>query len=479
MASNINPYNVDGTFPIAGQDNSSQGFRDNFTNIKNNFLFAENEISDLQSKALLTSALTGQSVNNDMAGTQIRRPQLAAWTQALVDLGVTSSSAVLDFNLANFQKLTTAGSISLSFINWPTSTGAGALGYGVMRVWIVVTNASHTVTLPLNVNIGNADISGYLGNGVLTFDAPGNYIFDVSSIDGGNNFLIFDVTRNRSTFRDSNFYFNEAVTTTPTLFVGFGQNNASKESTAFAIAADQGQNIVSGLGSFNSVSFGNLTLANITNATIDTGKISGYTLTTARGNIAANVYTPVNSGDYLGYINSVSYSGYAGTANVFQQMATIAFYATGSNVTYGLGANIAFYTSQDGEVAQHGVIQAMGIENDQSVKIFGNLITAGAQVVTGYSYAAPTTNFTATIPVGVSRYIMDPTGTITNGNLQLPSITQDGTIIDISSTQTITNLGVWGGTGITVVPSANVTLTGGTGIRYFYHANESKWYKIG
>ena len=34
MASSINPSNVDGTYPVAGQDNDSQGFRDNFTNIK-------------------------------------------------------------------------------------------------------------------------------------------------------------------------------------------------------------------------------------------------------------------------------------------------------------------------------------------------------------------------------------------------------------------------------------------------------------
>ena len=37
MASNIVPGNVDGTFPKAGQDNSSQGFRENFSSIKNNF----------------------------------------------------------------------------------------------------------------------------------------------------------------------------------------------------------------------------------------------------------------------------------------------------------------------------------------------------------------------------------------------------------------------------------------------------------
>ena len=35
MASSITPTNISVTFPIAGQDNDSQGFRDNFNNIKN------------------------------------------------------------------------------------------------------------------------------------------------------------------------------------------------------------------------------------------------------------------------------------------------------------------------------------------------------------------------------------------------------------------------------------------------------------
>ena len=57
MASNIVPGNVDGTYPKAGQDNSSQGFRDNFTAIKNNFTEAVTEIVDLQTnKANLNAA---------------------------------------------------------------------------------------------------------------------------------------------------------------------------------------------------------------------------------------------------------------------------------------------------------------------------------------------------------------------------------------------------------------------------------------
>jgi len=32
--SNINPNNINAAYPVAGVDNDSQGFRDNFTNIK-------------------------------------------------------------------------------------------------------------------------------------------------------------------------------------------------------------------------------------------------------------------------------------------------------------------------------------------------------------------------------------------------------------------------------------------------------------
>ena len=38
MASNISETGINEQFPIAGQDNDAQGFRDNFSTIKNNFV---------------------------------------------------------------------------------------------------------------------------------------------------------------------------------------------------------------------------------------------------------------------------------------------------------------------------------------------------------------------------------------------------------------------------------------------------------
>lgn len=377
MASNINPYNIDGTFPIANQDNSSQGFRDNFTNIRNNLIFAENEITDLQSKVIVTSALTGQTVTNDMAGTQLVRPQLTAWTQSQLDVGAVSGRAVLDFNDANFQKIISAGSIELEFMNWPSSSARPALGYGSMRVWLVLTSIGHTLTLPDTVTIGITEIAGAVANGdgthTITFDTPGDYVFDFSSIDGGTNYLIFDLTHNRSTFRDPSFYFNSTVS--PSLFIGF---NATSLPIAQAIEGDD-DDVLNCHEGINSISAGDLWTATPNDPRMTFSELPGYHMFAARGNIdQGNVY-PIRGNDPISYLTARGFTGNA-TGNTWMNLSSIQFGATGSNVEYGLGGNISFWTAPDGTSTAARMQQAVGIENNKSVKFFGNVITGNSFV---------------------------------------------------------------------------------------------------
>ena len=56
MASNIDTTSIDATFPVAGQDNNSQGFRDNFNVSKNNFTAAKSEIETLQTSTAKLNA---------------------------------------------------------------------------------------------------------------------------------------------------------------------------------------------------------------------------------------------------------------------------------------------------------------------------------------------------------------------------------------------------------------------------------------
>ena len=115
MASTINPNNIDGAYPVAGQDNDSQGFRDNFTNTKTNFSYAAAEITDLQNKAVLKSALTGTTLDNDMGGSILSNAQLQDMSETKVSLQSVVGSQILDYEAGPYFTLTLGGSVSLSF----------------------------------------------------------------------------------------------------------------------------------------------------------------------------------------------------------------------------------------------------------------------------------------------------------------------------------------------------------------------------
>jgi len=85
--SSINTNSLDVNYPIPGQNNSTQGFRNNFTNIKQNLDIAGNEISDLQNKAVLKSALANSVINNDMANTLIANAATLQFRATTYNLG--------------------------------------------------------------------------------------------------------------------------------------------------------------------------------------------------------------------------------------------------------------------------------------------------------------------------------------------------------------------------------------------------------
>ena len=71
MTSQIQYANIDATFPIAGQDNNSQGFRDNFTYIKDGLSIASTEITTLQNNGLFVMDSAGLPLANNLLGSSI------------------------------------------------------------------------------------------------------------------------------------------------------------------------------------------------------------------------------------------------------------------------------------------------------------------------------------------------------------------------------------------------------------------------
>ena len=204
MSSNINPNNIDGTYPVAGQDNNSQGFRDNFTNTKTNFQYAATEINDLQSKGIFKAALTGTTLDNDMLGSNLSNAQIQDFSMTRVALGTLTGSVGIDYSAGHYQTVTTGGSISLAFTNF---SAAGTLSFVTVRV--TVSNVAHTLTLPVAVGSGSSfasvnSIQGFVSN-VITFNATGTFEFHFHTDDGGSTVYISELTRPRNRFTNPIF----------------------------------------------------------------------------------------------------------------------------------------------------------------------------------------------------------------------------------------------------------------------------------
>ena len=248
MTSAINPNNIDGAYPVAGQDNNSQGFRDNFTNTKTNFEYAADEITELQNKAVLKSALTGTTLDNNMLGSILSNAQLQDMSETRVALGTLSGSVTINYALGSVQTVTTAGSISLAFTNFPAAGAAG-----VVQVQVTVTSPAHTLTLPAAVSVNASGIQG-IASSVITFAAVGTYSFDFTTSNGGTTIIVNETNKGLQPFNNSaedlapstaaslgttTSYFSTAAAETATLAAG-----VAGQIKTFAMFANSGDMVI-------------------------------------------------------------------------------------------------------------------------------------------------------------------------------------------------------------------------------------------
>jgi hypothetical protein len=249
MTSAINPQNIDGAYPVAGQDNDSQGFRDNFTNIKTNFQFAAAEITDLQNNAVLKSALTGTTLNNNMGGSILSNAQLQDMSETRVALGTTSGTITLNYAAGPYYTVTTSGSVTVAFTNFPA---AGTVGR--IRLQIAVASTAHTLILPAAVSVGTSNVQGFASS-VITFNQTGTFEFEFETNDGGSTISIFDLNRNRdplflpssedlasgaaASLALTTSYFSTAAAETATLAAG-----AEGQVKVFAMFAETGDMVI-------------------------------------------------------------------------------------------------------------------------------------------------------------------------------------------------------------------------------------------
>jgi hypothetical protein len=126
MASNIISETIDGAYPVAGIDNDTQGFRDNFTIIKTALSTAQGEITNLQDN---TAKL---NVGNDFNGTNLSDANLVLTTHEYHNIGTVVSGQNISFLNGHYQSLVVnlsegVDDINFSLSDWPERDGLARL----------------------------------------------------------------------------------------------------------------------------------------------------------------------------------------------------------------------------------------------------------------------------------------------------------------------------------------------------------------
>jgi hypothetical protein len=122
MAINISSSNIasiDADYPRAGQDNDSQGFRDNFTKIKTELTNAQADLT-----ALDTNAVKNNDAITNMQGNTINNVVITQGSQKFYSGGVLSSAGVrpVSYEIATYHSYTiNSTGITLQLADWPAS----------------------------------------------------------------------------------------------------------------------------------------------------------------------------------------------------------------------------------------------------------------------------------------------------------------------------------------------------------------------
>lgn len=379
--SNINTNGIDSNYPVPGQNNSSQGFRDNFTQIKNNLNTASNEITDLQNKVVLKAALNDQVLNNDMANTLISNAAIKSFRSTTYNLGSSLNGIVLvDVNKADVQYGTITANTTLQFGGWaPMNTQS------TVTLRLNISNSNAVLSLPnecvsSNNNFGVTVLENYINvGGTATITAPADtevLEYRFSTLDCGNTINVESVNRpTKST---------QVITRDPPPTGIPGDVNGT-----ITISNSIGQVTIGNV--YNNAATITANTASMTGSTI-----TGTTLTVgtlASGNIAAGMLltgSGVTANTYIN--NNISGSGSGSTWQVSQSHIVTVGPTTITGTTGIIGTTLTVGTTSGDAIEPGMVLSGSGVTSNTWIveNISGNGNGSTWRVSTT-QYAAPAT----------------------------------------------------------------------------------------
>ena len=146
MTSNINYLSINENFPVAGEDNDTQTFRDNFDTIKTSLRAGQEEITALQANTAGLQLVETEN-GSDFGGREIsnvilRDTLIRAYGGGVIPGDV--ATLTIDYENGGYQKFQFAGNISIDFQNFPDNASIGGLGKVTLE--LTADNFARTLT---------------------------------------------------------------------------------------------------------------------------------------------------------------------------------------------------------------------------------------------------------------------------------------------------------------------------------------------
>jgi hypothetical protein len=171
-----NQINVN--FPVAGEDNDSQGFRSNFSRIQTAFSTAAKELTELQINSVRLDT------QNDFSGNVIKRASFQSCSEYVNDrTSETTSSFRVNYDEGTYQQFSIgAGVNDFTINNWPDSGKLGSI-----KLEITPSSGSTStvdfIASTIFVSTGSSLLpASYTQDGIPV-------IWEIWSTDGGDTIL--------------------------------------------------------------------------------------------------------------------------------------------------------------------------------------------------------------------------------------------------------------------------------------------------
>lgn len=182
MASNINTSLLNENFPVAGVDNDSQGFRDNFNVIKSGLNNAKTEITDLQDNVARLDQ------DNDFDGNEIQNAETITVSRKVntsLSTGTPETTHRIDWDLGSVHVIQATNDVILNLARFTNNTECR------MRLYLTGDNTDRQVTIGSQGGSVATDGNAAWTGKVITVNNSSNpVVIDATSYNGGTLVLL-------------------------------------------------------------------------------------------------------------------------------------------------------------------------------------------------------------------------------------------------------------------------------------------------